>query len=110
MNKRYWLRGGLLGLLILVLSVIFHRILWSLNISIEITEILIIAKPFLLLTGIIMGLIAKFFQISREASYIFLENNIATIMITVNIMVYFFAGVIIGGIYGKIKNSKNKVI
>lgn len=101
--QKYWLRGGIIGLVILVLiyllSVIIKNDLFG---WFGVTMLLL---P-LLLSDIILFKITNYHIIGTK-EYWFTPNVLGYVLL---VLLYFFVGASIGMIYQKIKNRKRKIV
>ncbi|OGI99689.1 hypothetical protein A3H53_00930 [Candidatus Nomurabacteria bacterium RIFCSPLOWO2_02_FULL_40_10] len=93
MNKRYWLRGGIAGLIFVILSSFFMLA------NRDFAESLVLSPPIIWLNSMISYSLYFIFGLKMPS---FLTSYILWID-------YFTIGVILGWLYGKIKN-RNKVV
>lgn len=104
MNKKYWLKGLVICVVIAIIGLIVEYVLAQQGLIQE-SFVLIPAKPFFLLYGMLLGLISKILHLSR---YALISESIIQVFGLI-IVSYGVIGAIIGWAYGKMKNRNSMV-
>lgn len=104
MNKKYWLRGGMLGLVvgtILIAFALFFRYVFGSELLTAFVIPGLYASPFLKLFG------CYFISFRLDDIPAYCPALSLAVLIAANLILYIIAGILIGWIYGKMKNRRN---
>ena len=106
MGKRYWLRGGMIGLIVGALLIAIYLISYKFLNTEILNYFVIIGLPGYFLTYL-LG--CKFFNTSWggvPVAPLYCDSLQAFVTIATALIAYIVFGILIGWLYGKIKNIK----